>query len=152
MGADFDLGSFIEGSVPLAIIGLVAGIGGTAFFFGLDWYSRRSSYRTLARLYTHSSAFWARWPGDRVWMAPYGELVAEADRCNELIGYVGEKRMNLGLKRGSAKKQAKAIHAEFRQQVEREEAMYQGILATLQNAMNYAVARGKGPPPPPGRS
>lgn len=60
--------------------------------------------------------------------------------------------MNLGLKRGSAKKQAKAIHAEFRQQVEREEAMYQGILATLQNAMNYAVARGKGPPPPPGRS
>ncbi|TFV59108.1 hypothetical protein E4P42_09110 [Mycobacterium sp. PS03-16] len=38
-----------------------------------------------ARLMTHSSAFWARWPGDRLAAAPYPELQAEADRCEQLI-------------------------------------------------------------------
>ncbi|MGV0811237.1 hypothetical protein ABQF34_04705 [Mycolicibacterium boenickei] len=149
MGAEFDLGSFIEASIPSAIIALVAGIGMSAFIAGVVWYSGRASYRTLARLYTHSSAFWARWPGDRLWVAPYEELAAEADRCNELIGYVGEKRMRLPL-RGPARKRAEAIHAEFRQQVEREEAMYQGMLNSVHAAMHYAISQGRGPQQPYG--
>ncbi|WP_066900077.1 hypothetical protein [Mycolicibacterium houstonense] len=148
MGAEFDLDSFIDASIPSAITFLVAGIGGSAFFAGVVWYSGRASYRTLARLYTHSSAFWARWPGDRLWVAPYEELAAEADRCNELVGYVGEKRMRLPL-RGPARKRAEPIHAEFRQQLEREEAMYQSMLATVHAAMNYATAQGRGPQAPP---
>lgn len=144
MGAEFDLGSFIEASIPSAVVALVAGIGMSAFIAGVMWYSGRASYRTFARLYTHSSAFWARWPGDRLWGAPYEELAAEADRCNELIGYVGEKRMRLPLRR-SARTGAKAIHAEFRQQLEREEAMYQQMLATVRSAMNYAISQGRGP-------
>ncbi|PEG61967.1 hypothetical protein CQY21_03165 [Mycolicibacterium boenickei] len=144
--ATFDVGSFIEGSVPFALIGLATIIGGAAFFFGIDWYSRKASYRELARLYTHSSAFWARWPGDRLWVAPYGELAAEADRCDELIRSVGGKRLKLSVKTAlTEKKRAKELRAEFRQQLEREEAMYQQMLATVRSAMNYAIAQGRGP-------
>lgn len=148
MGTEFDLGSFIEGSIPLAIIALVCGIGSSAFFAGVMWYSRRASYRELALLYTHSSAFWARWPGDRLWVAPYDELAAEADRCDHLFRTVGEKSMRLPVKRGPARKQAEALHAEFSEQVEREKVMYQHMLGTVHSAMNYAISQGRGPQQP----
>lgn len=133
----------------MAVIGLIAIIGSAGFFFGLDWYSRKSSYRTLAQLYTHSSAFWARWPGDRLWSAPYDELAAEANRCHELIRSVGDKRLYLSRKKGRAKKQVEVLRAEFREQIDREIAHYQGMLATVGNAMNYAVSQGRGPRQPP---
>lgn len=144
----FDLGSFIEGSVPFAIIGLATVIGGAAFFFGIDWYSRKASYRELARLYTHSSAFWARWPGDRLWLAPYDELAAEADRCEELIRSVGDKRLYVRGKNGPAKKRAEDLRATFREQIDREIATYEGMLAAVRNAMNHAVSQGRGPQQP----
>lgn len=144
MGTEFDLGTFIEGSIPYVIVGLVATIGSAAAVLAADWNGTKVCYRTLARLYTHSSAFWARWPGDRLWVAPYEELAAEADRCNELIGYVGEKRMRLPVRR-PARKRAEALHAEFREQVEREKVMYQNMLATVHSAMNYAISQGRGP-------
>ncbi|WP_166907521.1 hypothetical protein [Mycobacterium sp. DL440] len=143
--ATFDVGSFIEGAVPFAIIGLATIIGSATFFFGLDWYSRKASYRELAQLYAHSSAFWARWPGDRLWSAPYDELAAEANRCDELIRSVGDKRLHVGRKKGPAKKQAEGLRAEFREQIDREVAYYQGMLAAVGNAMNYAVSQGRGP-------
>lgn len=142
--AAFDLGSFIEGSIPFAIIGLVTMVSASAFFSGLGWYSRKASYRELAQLYTHSSAFWARWPDDRIWVAPFDELAAEAHRCEELIRNVGGKVLYSGLQRGPAKKRTKERRAEFRLQIDREIATYQGMLATVRNAMNYAVAQGKG--------
>jgi len=148
----FDVGSFIAVSIPFAMIGLATVVGGAAFFFGLDWYSRKSAYRELALLYTHSSAFWARWRGDRLWMAPYNELAAEAQRCEELVRSVGDKRLYIGLRRGPAKKQAQDLRAEFRRQIDREIATYQGMLVTLHSAMNYAVAQGKGPQLPPRRA
>ncbi|OBF44338.1 hypothetical protein A5719_07680 [Mycolicibacterium peregrinum] len=140
-----DIGSFIEGWVPMALIGLATIIGSAAFFFGLDWYSRKASYRELAQLYTHSSAFWARWPGDRLWSAPYDELAAEANRCDELIRSVGDKRLYVGRKKGLTKKQAEGLLAEFRVQIDREIAAYQGMLAAVRNAMSYAVSQGRGP-------
>ncbi|OBB21562.1 hypothetical protein A5761_30060 [Mycolicibacterium setense] len=148
MGTEFDLGAFIEGSIPYVIVGLIATIGSAAAVLAADWNGTKVCYRTLALLYTHSSAFWARWPGDRLWSAPYDELAAEADRCNELIRYVGEKRMRLPVKRGPARKQAEALHAEFSEQVEREKAMYQHMLGTVHSAMNYAISQGRGPQQP----
>lgn len=129
----------------MALIGLATIIGSAAFFFGLDWYSRKASYRELAQLYTHSSAFWARWPGDRLWSAPYDELAAEANRCDELIRSVGDKRLYVGRKKGLTKKQAEGLLAEFRVQIDREIAAYQGMLAAVRNAMSYAVSQGRGP-------
>ena len=38
-----------------------------------------------ALLLTHSSAFWARWPYDRLASAPYAELAAEAARCELMV-------------------------------------------------------------------
>ena len=143
------IGAFLEGWAPMAVIGLATITGAAAFFFGIDWYSRKASYRELARLYTYSSAFWARWPGDRLWVAPYGELAAEADRCDELIRSVGDKRLNVGAKMALTEKtRAKQLQAEFRGNIDREIAMYQGMLAAVHNAMNYAASQGRGPHQP----
>ncbi|MED5815675.1 hypothetical protein VST63_25220 [Mycolicibacterium sp. 050232] len=151
--ADFDLGlfiSFLHGSIPSFVTGLVVVIGCAVFFFGVDWLSTKATYRQLAKLYTHSAAFWARWPGDRLWVAPYEELAAEANRCEQLIGNVGSKSLYVGMKKGPAgKKRAKDLQAEFQRQLDREVATYQGLLAAVRNAMNYAVSQGRGPQAPP---
>lgn len=151
--ADFDLGlfiSFLHGSIASFATGLVAVIGSAVFFFGIDWLSTKATYRKLAELYTHSSAFWARWPGDRLWVAPYGELAAEADRCEQLIGNVGSKSLYVGMKKGpTGKQRAKDLRAEFQRQLDREVATYQGLRSAVHNAMNYAVSQGRGPQAPP---
>ena len=116
----------------------------TVFLCWVDWWSTKATYREMGRLLTHSSAFWARWPNDRIWSAPYGELAAEADRCQSIIGYVSMKK--------PTSKRAETELVEVIQRVEREEAMYQNMLATVHSAMNYAISQGRGPQQQPYRA
>lgn len=118
-------------------------IGGTAIAFTVflcvvDYWSNKASFKELARLMTHSSMFWVRWPHDRIWSAPYGELAAEADRCESIIGYVHSKRRSPGKRFGDAV-------SRHNYNVEREIATYQHMLGTVRAAMNYAVSQGRGP-------
>ncbi len=104
----------------------------------IDYWSSKGSYRDMAQLMTHSSMFWARWPHDRIWSAPYGELAAEADRCEVIVAYVERQKEPPG----------KRVHdapAVFDQHIDREIAAYQGMLATVRNAMNYLNSQGRGP-------
>ncbi|QRY52813.1 hypothetical protein [Mycolicibacterium septicum] len=154
--AAFDLGlftSFLYGSIPTAVTGVVAVIGSAVFFFGVSWYSQKATYRDLAQWYARSSAFWARWPGERLWMAPYGELAAEARRCEDLINNVGSKTPYLGAKTVlMERKRARELRAEFRRDIESEIITYKDMLAAVHNAMNYAASQGRGPQVPPYRA
>lgn len=82
--------------------------------------------------------FWLRWPHDRIWSVPYGELAAEADRCESIIGYVHSK------KRSSGKRFGDAV-SRYNYNVEREIATCQGLLNSVHSAMHYAVSQGRGP-------
>ncbi|MCV7336898.1 MULTISPECIES: hypothetical protein [Mycolicibacterium] len=142
--------TFLYGSIPSAVTGVLAVVGSAAFFFGISWYGQKATYRDLARWYAHSSAFWARWSGDRLWAAPYPELVAEARRCEDLINNLDSKRPFMGPKAVLVdRKRARELRAGFRQDVEREIATYKGLLAAVHNAMHYAVGQGRGPQVPP---
>lgn len=87
-----------------------------------------------ARLFTHSEAFWARWPNNRVFEAPYGELAAGASRCARLIGIFQRQR---GTNLRPASGPTREVYDESNRQI----ATYQAML----NAMNYAVSQGRGP-------
>lgn len=124
-------------STGILIIGGTA-IAFTVFLCAIDYWSNKASLKELARLMTHSSMFWARWPHDRIWSAPYGELAAEADRCESIIGYVHSKKRSPGKRFGDAVSQ-------HNHHVEREIATYQGLLAAVRSAMHYAISQGRGP-------
>ena len=53
--------------------------------YGVPFSPKYDRYQ--ARLMTYSSAFWARWPANRLPAAPYAELADEASRCEQLIVY-----------------------------------------------------------------
>lgn len=71
---------FVFGLVVIAVIALLIVLGGKY----APQLSASSDAKT-ALLLTHSSAFWARWPYDRLAAAPYAELAAEAARCELMV-------------------------------------------------------------------
>lgn len=134
----------VTGSVALAILIIACvAIAFCVFMCSIDYWSSKGSYRDMAQLLTHSSMFWARWPHDRIWSAPYGELAAEADRCEVIVAYVERQKESPG-------KRADDSRDAFNQHIDREIAAYKGMLAAVRNAMNYAHSRGRGPQQPYG--
>ncbi|CDP85917.1 MULTISPECIES: hypothetical protein [Mycolicibacterium] len=91
-----------------------------------------------ARLFTHSEAFWARWPNNRVFEAPYDELAGEAARCARLIEiFQGQRGTNVRPATGHARKTYDKANGEI--------ATYQAMLNSVHNAMHYAISQGRGP-------
>lgn len=86
-----------------------------------------------ARLMTHSSAFWARWPGDRLAAAPYPELQAEAARCEQLTTLT-----RAALRPARYGKP----HLEPGHYLHTRLAAYQGMLAAVQHAMAQSARQG----------
>lgn len=67
---------------------VVLGALAAALLVLVPWLIRRSAKESeagRARLAHESAAFRARWPGEAVWHAPYGELEAEVQRCWQLV-------------------------------------------------------------------
>ncbi len=91
-----------------------------------------------ARLYTHSEAFWARWPNNRVFEAPYADLAAEATRCGRLVEIFQEKL-------SSNKRPEPGPFRGIYDEAHRHLPVYQHMLGTVRAAMNYAVSQGRGP-------
>ncbi|MBN3512368.1 hypothetical protein JYB55_26430 [Mycolicibacterium septicum] len=91
-----------------------------------------------ARLFTQSEAFWARWPNNRVFEAPYDELAAEASRCARVIEIYQRQR---GTNVRPATGHARRIYDKSNSQI----ATYQAMLNSVHNAMNYAISQGRGP-------
>lgn len=136
----------VTGSVaPAILIIACVAIAFCVFLCSIDYWSSKGSYRDTAQLMTHSSMFWARWPHDRIWSAPYAELALEAHRCEVIVAYVENKKRSTG-------KRVDDARAAFNQHMDREIAAYQGMLAAVRNAMNYAVSQGRGPQSPPSRA
>lgn len=132
----------VTGSVALAILIIACvAIAFCVFMCSIDYWSSKGSYRDMAQLLTHSSMFWARWPHDRIWSAPYGELAAEADRCEVIVAYVERQKESPG-------KRADDSRDAFNQHIDREIAAYKGMLAAVRNAMNYLNSQGRGPQQP----
>lgn len=63
-----------------------------ALVFWISVTGTQRVQRRQARLLAQTSVFWSRWPGDRFWAAPYGELVAQAERYEQLIGILGQRK------------------------------------------------------------
>jgi hypothetical protein len=95
-----------------------------------------SSLAAEARLLTASSAFWARWPQDRLWGAPYWELQAEAARCEHLASLT-RARMGTGRYGQSLSKPGDLLHRRL--------AAYQATHAAVLQAMAYVAQRGQPP-------
>ncbi|OLP00876.1 hypothetical protein BVU76_18230 [Mycolicibacterium porcinum] len=147
LAGDFDLRARVVRTVP----DVVAIMGGVWITFALIlfvaiWYSKKAEYQKLARLYTFSSAFWVRWPGERLWVAPYDELAAEAARCEEILGSMGLKPPHyVGKESGSA---VQADAHESNRRVDREGASFRAKRGALLQAMSNAIAQGRGPRAP----
>ncbi|MFV8167633.1 hypothetical protein ACNQVK_36900 [Mycobacterium sp. 134] len=132
------MGHVTEVAAPAIFIIACVAIGFCVFMCSIDYWSSKGSYKDMAQLMTHSSMFWARWPNDRIWSAPYGELAAEADRCEVIIAYVERQKRSKG-------KRVDDVRAPFNQHIDREIAAYQGMLAAVRNAMSYSNSHGRGP-------
>lgn len=122
-------------------IGLVLSALFAAGAIGLSMIPSKAGERLdaeRARLFTHSEAFWARWPDNQVFEAPYDELASEASRCERVIEICqGQRGTNVRPATGHARK----IYDKANRQI----ATYQQMLATVQNAMHYAISQGRGP-------
>ncbi len=138
-----DMARVTGSAVPAILIIACVAIAFCVFMCSIDYWSSKGTYSDMAQLMTHSSMFWARWPHDRIWSAPYGELAAEAERCEVIVAYVERQKESPG-------KRADDSQAAFNQHIDREVAAYQGMLAAVRNAMNHAHARGHGPQQPYG--
>lgn len=138
-----DMARVTELAAPAILIIACVAIAFCVFICSIDYWSSKGSYRDMAQLLTHSSMFWARWPHDRIWSAPYGELAAEADRCEVIVAYVERQKESPG-------KRADDSRAAFNQHIDREVAAYKGMLAAVRNVMNYAHSRRRGPQQPYG--
>ncbi|CRZ16583.1 hypothetical protein [Mycolicibacterium neworleansense] len=91
-----------------------------------------------ARLFTHSEAFWARWPGNGLFEAPYDQLAAEATRCARIVEiFQGERGSNVRPATGHARRAYDNAEIQL--------ASYEPMLNSVHNAMNYAISQGRGP-------
>ncbi|MCV7066609.1 hypothetical protein H7H51_14465 [Mycolicibacterium farcinogenes] len=141
----FDLRSQFEGPVPfLVAIILIIGITSAVILFVAMWYSKKAEYQKAARLYTFSSAFWARWPGERLWVAPYDESAAEAARCEEILGSMGLTPPDFVGKGSGPAAQADDAD-EVNRRIDREGASFRAKRGAVLQAMSYAIAQGRGP-------
>jgi hypothetical protein len=91
---------------------------------------------TEALLLTHSSAFWARWPQDRLWSAPPWELQAELARCEHLVALT-RRSMPIGHYGQNLSKPGDLLHRRL--------AAYEGMLAAVRQALAYSAQRGYPP-------
>jgi hypothetical protein len=137
-------------SVTASIAPAVLIIGGisTAFTILMCWYASSATKGPIvdqSKLMTQSVAFWARWPGDRLFAAPYAELSSEATRCAQIIALLQGRR---GPDAQKVRDRRRDRRAYFDGQI----ATYQGMLAAVQNAMNYVASQGRGPHAPPYRA
>ncbi|MGV0836284.1 hypothetical protein [Mycolicibacterium thermoresistibile] len=73
-----------------------------------------------------SAAFRARWPGERLWSAPYDEVKAEAVRCWRIIDILQQRNRKYQYANVAINNQAAEIH---------------GWLLTVHQAMNVAAER-----------
>lgn len=148
LAGDFDLSSRLE-TLPV-VVAIIAGIGVTfaVIFFGLAWHLKKASYQKAARLYTFSSAFWARWPGERLWVAPYDDLAAEAARCEEILGSMGLIPPHYDRKESGPVVQANDADKSNRR-IDREAPAFRAKRGAVLQAMSHAVAQGRGPQAPP---
>ncbi|OCB48482.1 hypothetical protein A5721_06215 [Mycobacterium vulneris] len=138
-----DMARATASAVPAILIIACVAIAFCVFMCSIDYWSSRGSYRDMAQLMTHSSMFWARWPHDRIWSAPYEELAAEANRCEVIVAYLDRQKESPG-------KRTNDSCTAFNQHIDHEIAAYQGMHAAVRNAMNYAHSRGRGPQQPYG--
>lgn len=130
-----------KGFLTYLTVGLVLSAVFAAGAIGLAMIPSKAGERLdaeRARLFTHSEAFWARWPGNRVFEAPYDELFVEATRCERVIEIYQRQR---GTNVRPATGQARKIYDVANRQI----ATYQQMLATVHNAMNHAISQGRGP-------
>ena len=58
------------------------------------WFNTNRPNASRLRLEKESAEFRARWPGDQLGRAPYGELDAEAQRCWLLILLLEERKLD----------------------------------------------------------
>lgn len=75
-----------------------------------------------------SAQFWASWPYDRLGEAPYGELVNEAARCEQILRVL-EQRALVASNRVRSRKVADALRREI--------MPYCNMLAAVRSAMNH---------------
>ncbi|WKG04252.1 hypothetical protein [Mycolicibacterium sp. HK-90] len=148
----FDLGGEIMRTLPdkvamageiwitFVLILLVAML----ILFVAMWYSKKAEYQKAARLYTFSSAFWARWPGERLWAAPYQELAAEAARCEEILGSMGLTPPHYERKESDPEVRDDGA-PEVNRRTDREGAQFRAKRDAVLRAMSNAIAQGRGP-------
>ncbi|OMB70356.1 hypothetical protein A5741_07850 [Mycolicibacterium conceptionense] len=148
---DFDLRSQFEGPVPFVVaVILLIGIPCAVILCVGGWYSKKADYRKAACLYTFSSAFWARWRGERLWVAPYDDLAAEAARCEEILGSMGLIPPHYDRKESGPVVQANDADKSNRR-IDREAPAFRAKRGAVLQAMSHAVAQGRGPQAPPYR-
>lgn len=95
-----------------------------------------------AHLYTHSAAFWARWPYGRLLEASYDELASEATRCDRIVEILQRQR---GSNTRPARGRARQSYDEISGQI----ANFQSMVTSVRNAMNYVATQDRGPRQPP---
>ncbi|CQD03552.1 hypothetical protein K1X22_09790 [Mycolicibacterium farcinogenes] len=138
-----DLVRSTASAAPAILIIACVAMAFCVFICSIDYWSSKGTYRDMAQLMTQSSMFWARWSDDRIWSAPYGELAAEADRCEVVVAYIERQKKSLGKKHDDAR-------AAFNEHIDRELVTYQGMLTAVRNAMIYLNSQGRGPQAPHG--
>lgn len=130
-----------KGFLTYLIVGLVLSALFAVGAIGLAMIPSKAGERLdaeRARLFTHSEAFWVRWPNNRVFEAPYDEMAGEATRCERVIEiYQRERGTNVRPATGQARK----IYDKANSQI----ATYQAMLNSVHNAMHYAISQGRGP-------
>lgn len=149
LAGEFDLRSRFAATIP-DVVTIWGGIGITlaVILFVAAWYTKKAEYQKRARLYTSSSAFWARWPGERVWVAPYDELAAEASRCEQILGSMGLIPPQYDRKESGPVVQADDAD-KGNQRVVREGASFRAKRGAVLQAMSHAISQGRGPQAPP---
>jgi hypothetical protein len=145
LAADFDLRARFMAMLPDVVV-IWGGIGITfaIIFFVAVWYMKKAEYQKAARLYTFSSAFWARWPGQRLWVAPYDELAAEAARCEEILGGMGLKPPDYAPRENNPAVQDDGAHRGNRR-IDRDGATFRAKRGAVLRAISQAMAQGRGP-------
>lgn len=110
-----------------------------ALVFWISVTGTQRVQRRQARLLAQTSVFWSRWPGDRFWAAPYGELVAQAERYEQLIGILGQRK-TLATPRFPSKQDRL-----FLDYLDGQLDDSRRHLAAVRSAMHHAIAQGRGP-------
>ncbi|MBU9762732.1 hypothetical protein FR943_02540 [Mycobacterium sp. TNTM28] len=121
----------------------MAGFAVSAILYWINVFGTRRVQQRQAQSLARSSLFWARWPAERFWSAPYDELAAESDRCTQIIDGLRQRRM-LATPRYPTKRDQTYL-----QYLDNQIIDCQRVLGGVHAAMQQAVAHGRGPLQPP---